>query len=261
MVSSAYSYDRSCADRKGEKPIICMRELSVAYQSNVALYNLNIDIYKGEFVGICGPNGSGKTTLLKTLLGIKEASVGIINIFGKNITNTDIPKAIKLKIGYVPQQNPIDRNFPALVKDVVLMGRYAQIGIGKPFTSKDHEAVKEALKTIEMLEFKNRPIGHLSGGQQQKVLIARALVSNPEILLLDEPTAALDFKMTKKIMKLLASLNKELGLTILTIHHNFEIIREFSSRIICLDKRIIWDGSPEDDKLDEILNSLFNKIN
>ena len=257
MVSSAYSYEASCANRKGEKPVICMRSLSAAYQSNVALYNLNIDIFKGEFVGICGPNGSGKTTLLKALLGTKETSTGEIKLFGKNVTNTAIPKEIKLKIGYIPQQNPIDRNFPALVKDVVLMGRYAHIGVGKPFTSKDHDAVEVALNTIDMLDFKNRPIGHLSGGQQQKVMIARALVSNPEILLLDEPTSALDFKMTKKIMELLSSLNKEFGLTILAIHHNFEIIREFSSRIICLNKRVIWDGSPEDKKLDNVLTSLF----
>ncbi|MCG3217955.1 MAG: metal ABC transporter ATP-binding protein [Candidatus Heimdallarchaeota archaeon] len=259
MVSSAYTYDAACKDRKGEKPVICLREIGVAYQSNVALYNLNIDIFKGEFIGICGPNGSGKTTLLKTLLGIIKASTGVINIFGSNITNTDIPKAVKLKMGYVPQQNSVDRNFPALVKDVVLMGRYAQIGVGKPFTSVDHEAVEEALKTIDMLEFKNRPIGHLSGGQQQKVMIARALVSNPEILLLDEPTSALDFKMTRKIMELLSSLNKKFDLTILAIHHNFEVIREFSSRVICLNKRILWDGSPEDENLNEVLNSLFIK--
>jgi ABC-type Mn2+/Zn2+ transport system ATPase subunit len=157
---------------------------------------------------------------------------------------------------YVPQIHGIDRNFPALVEDVVAMGRYRQLGFLKR-VNKNDPFVKNALKLVGMWKFRKRPIGHLSGGQQQKVMVARALVSNPKILLLDEPTAALDFQVERTIMELIHQLHQEKSLTIIFVTHKIGFLREYTTRVVCLNKNIIWQGDPFDPKLQKIINQLF----
>lgn len=235
--------------------IISLYDVSVAYQNTVALYDVNIDIQKNNFVGICGSNGSGKTTLLKTILGEVKPFKGIINLFDKNIY--DLRRKDKFKIGYVPQIQPIDRNFPALVEDVVAMGRYAQVGFLRKFKDKDKILITNALETIDMLDYACRPIGHLSGGQQQKVWIARALAQNAEILLLDEPVSALDFKMTKSVLDLLKKLNEENDKTIIMILHNIKLLKEYAKRLVCLNKTIFYDGSPQNPEADKEIDRIF----
>ena len=230
-------------------PLICMNNVVVAYQNVVALANINLDVYKDEILGICGPNGSGKTTLLKAILGLIPPTRGTIKFFKRE-------NQFHSNIGYVPQIHNIDRNFPALVEDVVAMGRYAQLGLLRR-VKKDDPFVEEALKAVGMWKFHNRPIGHLSGGQQQKVMVARALVSKPEILLLDEPTAALDFRVERAIMDLIRKLHQEEKLTIIMVTHKLSFLREYATRVICLDKSIIWQGKPLDPKLQTIINQLF----
>jgi len=238
------------------EPVIGLRNVTVVYGRYVALYDITLDVYEGEIIGICGPNGSGKTTLFKTIVGLLKPITGDLHLFGEKIVN-NIPKEIKYKIGYVPQFQPFDRNFPALVKDVVEMGRYGKAGIGKALTKKDKEIVNKALKMVGIEKLSERPIGHLSGGQQQKVLIAQALATEAEILLLDEPTSALDFKMTEELMELLDYLNRRYNLTILTINHNMELLQKFSHRIICLNKAIAYDGPPKTKELDEAIRKIF----
>lgn len=235
--------------------IISLRDISVAYQNTVALYDVNIDIFKNDFIGICGSNGSGKTTLLKTILGAVKPFKGNINILGKDIN--DLGRKEKFKIGYVPQIQPIDRNFPALVEDVVAMGRYAQVGIFHKFKDKDKTLITNALEMIDMLDYACRPIGHLSGGQQQKVWIARALAQDAEILLLDEPVSALDFKMTKSVLELLRKLNEENEKTIIMILHNIKLLKEYTKRLICLNKTIFFDGSPQSPEADREIERIF----
>ncbi|MFX0206877.1 MAG: metal ABC transporter ATP-binding protein [Candidatus Hodarchaeota archaeon] len=245
-------------DEENRIPLICIRQVTVAYPSVIALYNINLDIYSGELIGLLGPNGSGKTTLLKTILGTIRPINGKIHLYGEKSAHNGIPRHLLHKIGYVPQQHTIDRNFPALVKDVVMMGRYGRIGFLYSPTTKDHQAVKEALELVGMDEFAHRPIGHLSGGQQQKVLIARALAQKPEIMLLDEPTAALDYRMKKSIIELLKGLNEQ-GLTILTIHHDIDLLRKYCSRIALLNRQIIWTGAPTSPDLDSIMERVFRR--
>ncbi|MHA1839165.1 MAG: metal ABC transporter ATP-binding protein, partial [Candidatus Ranarchaeia archaeon] len=203
---------------EAQSPIICVRDIAVAYQENVAIFDVNLDVYAGEFYGICGPNGSGKTTLLKTLLGVLQPIRGQIHIFGKKLDKAT-QRNLLGKIGYVPQMHTVDRNFPALVEDVVMMGRYGQMGLLRWPNKRDKKAVEDALSAVQMERFATRPFGHLSTGQQQKILIARGLARNPEILFLDEPTASLDFKIARSILQLIQQLHRERDLTTIMVSH------------------------------------------
>ncbi|TXT66401.1 MAG: High-affinity zinc uptake system ATP-binding protein ZnuC [Promethearchaeota archaeon] len=238
-----------------EGDAICVNGVTVTYGDVVALWQINLDVSHGDYIGIAGPNASGKTTLFKTILGLKNPVEGEVSIYGKPVGN--LPKKTLNKIAYVPQAHQIDQFFPAKVKDVVLMGRYGINFLGSPLKKEDYEKMEEELKFVGMYEQKSRPIGHLSGGQQQKVLIARSLVREPEILLLDEPTSNLDFKITKEITELITKLHDERNLTVLTINHNLDLLREDIDRLIILNKRIIYDGPPHGEKVDEILYSTF----
>ncbi|MHA1651356.1 MAG: metal ABC transporter ATP-binding protein, partial [Candidatus Helarchaeota archaeon] len=226
-----------------EIPIISLQNITFSYFDTLALYNVNLDIWKGEYIGICGPNGSGKTTLLKIILGEIHSEVGKITIFGETIHEGKISPKIRQKIAYVPQVVNIDRNFPALVEDVVMMGRYSQIGIFRPITKRDRAIIQKAISLMQLNGFEKRPIGHLSGGQQQKVLIAKALAQEPEILLLDEPTSALDFKIARELGQLIKNLHEQSGLTILEVNHNLKLLQEHADRIVIIDRAIAWIGS------------------
>ncbi len=236
-------------------PIICIKDLDVAYQNIVALVDINLDIYEHDLVGICGPNASGKSTLLKTILGLMQPVRGRVRFFD---CSTKGRVKENMNIGYVPQIRSIDRNFPGLVKDIVAMGRYHQVGFFKRIKN-DDPFVEQALRDVGMWRFRNRPIGHLSGGQQQKIYLARALSSRPEILLLDEPTSALDFKVQKSIMELIKRLNQENKLTIIFVTHNMNFLKEYSSRVVCLDKKIVWEGNTDDPYLDTVILEIFLK--
>ena len=236
---------------------IRLKDVAVAYGQEVALFDISLEISPGEFIGICGPNASGKTTLLKTILGIIKPFQGIVTLFGKDVSKGGLSHADRFRIGYVPQLLNIDRNFPASVQDVILMGRYSRIGLFRRIRKEDRQKAWEAAEKVHLEDTLKRPIGHLSGGQQQKVLIAQVLAQNPEILMMDEPTSALDFKMARSVMKLLDELNRNYGLTIFTINHNIRLLREFSQRIICINKRIAFDGSPNDPVLESVVEKVF----
>lgn len=238
-----------------EGDTICVNGATVTYGNVVALWQINLDVSKGEYLGIAGPNASGKTTLFKTILGLIKPVEGQVSVYGKPVRN--LPKKLINKIAYVPQAHQIAQYFPAKVRDVVLMGRYGFSFLGNSLKSKDYDRMKNELKFVGMYEQRNRPIGHLSGGQQQKVLIARALVRDPEILMLDEPTSNLDFKITKEITELVSQLHRERDLTILTINHNLDLLREDIDRLVVLNKTIIYDGPPYAEEVDEILYKTF----
>ena len=236
---------------------VCLQDIHVAFGSLVALAGINLDIKKGEIVGVCGPNGSGKTTLLKVILGQVKPYKGKVILLGHEVTKTSLTKDLKLKIGYVPQLQKIDQHFPATVYDVVMMGRYSKIGLGKRPSKYDREIVLKALHDVHLEKFIDRPIGHLSGGQQQKVMIARALAQEPEILLLDEPTSALDFKIADELMKLIHELHDSQNLTIIMVQHNINILQDYSDRLICLNVKMAYDGVPNDPQIDDVIKRVF----
>ncbi len=236
--------------------IISLKNISVNYKKVNALFDINLEIYQGEYIGIFGPNGSGKTTLLKVILGLIKSDTGEVRRFDSNNI-----KKNQSKIGYVPQNPTINKSFPASVIKVVEMGLYGKVGFLKPLKPIDHEKAEQALHSVHMGQFKNRPIGHLSGGELQKVMVARALVFDPEIILLDEPTSSLDFVMTKNLMELLEELNKNLNITIIAIHHHLDLLIPFCTRLLIMNKTILYNGPPNDSKRNEIINQVFGLIN
>jgi zinc transport system ATP-binding protein len=210
-----------------------VKNVSFSYEKKNVLDNISLNIEKGEFIGIIGPNGSGKSTLVNIMVGNLKPSYGEVLYNGRGILE------IKDKsfIGYVPQKSySFNTSFPASVKEVVSMGLYSKIGLFKRFSKNHWKEVIEALEIVDMLEYKDRLIGMLSGGQLQRIFIARALVSKPDILFLDEPATGIDIKSEKTLYELLDKLNKQEKITIIMITHNIWTITEKVSRIICMSE-------------------------
>lgn len=223
--------------------IVEIRELSIYYGSTCALNNINLNIKKRDFLGVIGPNGGGKTTLLKAMLGFIKPKSGSILVNGKCLPLT------KEKIAYVPQYTKFDRSFPIKVIDVVLMGLLdkSKLFLHK-YSKKDHEIALKVMEQLELSDLRERQIGQLSGGQLQKVLIARSLVHKPNILLLDEPTASMDARARTNIYKILQDLNQEI--TIVVVTHDTSFISSHIKTIACLNQQLYYHGEPA---LDEAL--------
>ena len=235
------------------QPVINFEDVFIKYHNIFALQNVSVDIYQGDYIGIFGPNGSGKTTFLKTIIGLIEPNSGRVRVLGsENI------KKVRSKVGYVPQNISVKRTFPATVLEVVEMGLFGKIGFMKPLRTDDKKQAEEAIHMVHLEAYKNRPIGHLSGGELQKVMVARALASKPKILLLDEPTSALDFMMVQDLMKLLIELNNKLNITIIAINHHLDLLQPYCTRLLLMDGTIIYDGKPDNPQIDSIIKQIFN---
>lgn len=199
------------------------------YEETPILENVSFVIAPGEFVGIFGPNGGGKTTLLKLLLGFLKPQKGSLEILGES------PKTAREKMGYVPQISHLDRQFPITVLEVVMMGCLDK-SPWHSYTKDAKEKARAALEEVGMLDFQNHSFGTLSGGQAQRVLIARALVSKPTILLLDEPTASVDASAEESIYKLLEHLKG--AMTILMVTHDLQVMLQKVDRFICVHRDV-----------------------
>ncbi len=210
--------------------IISANNLSFSYNGETVLENVNLTINENDFVWIVGPNGGGKTTLLKLMLGLLKPKTGSIKIFG------DSPQKARRYIGYMSQHILLDSQFPVSVLDVVLMGRLGNGRSVGPFRSADKEIANEVLQQVGLLEYRQKQFSQLSGGQQRRLLIARALVSRPKILLLDEPTANLDADSEKDLFELLKKLNKEL--TIILVSHDPAFVSDFVKRVVCVNRSV-----------------------
>jgi zinc transport system ATP-binding protein len=209
--------------------MIEVRNLEFSYDKTVILKKVSLTIEEGEFIGIFGPNGGGKTTFLQLLMGFLRPDKGKILIDGK------LPKYARGEIGYVPQMISFDRQFPISVLDVVLMGCLSKMHFGS-FSSLLVDRAKEALAAVDLLQMASSAFGTLSGGQAQRVLIARALVSRPKLLLLDEPTASIDPEAEKTIHNLLLKLKRTM--TICMVTHDFQMIHQKVDRWLCINHQI-----------------------
>lgn len=211
-------------------PVVTVKELSVILGGTKILDGLSLNVQEGEFLGIVGPNGGGKTTLLRVVLGLQKPTSGRVRVFGKD------PVESRRKIGYVPQNLFFDRDFPITVGETVLMGRLSRKGLFSRYSGKDRKMAEQALETVGMAGLKKRQVGGLSGGELQRLLIARALAGQPELLLLDEPTASIDPEMKTTIYDLLDDLVK--SMTIILVTHDTGSISRNVSRIACLNCRV-----------------------
>jgi ABC-type Mn2+/Zn2+ transport system ATPase subunit len=208
------------------------------------LENVSVKIPKGRFVGLLGPSGSGKSTLLKVIIGLHIPWKGTIKFLDNK--NSDSYAYSSKNLGYVPQVESIDWNFPVTVKEVIGMGIWDRSGVA-PWFSKD-VAVKVGVILDDLgiynSEFRNRQIRELSGGEQQRVFLARALIRKPTILVLDEPISGVDFNTREKIMEILRSLNQDLDMTIIMTTHDLGGIGKELPWVICMNKTIIAEGVP-----------------
>ena len=216
--------------------IISLKNIGVCFGDVSILEELTLSIKQTDFLAIIGPNGGGKTTLLKVILGLVKPSEGEVKVFGKN------PEKGRESIGYLPQHTFFDLNFPINVFDMVLMGRYHRVF--KSYSREDRTAATNALKTVEMFEFKSRQIGKLSGGQLQRVFIARAIAREPKLLLLDEPTASIDPEIQKSFYALLLELKKKMAIVLIT--HDVGIVSVYVDEIACLNRRLFYHGPAAD---------------
>ncbi len=216
------------------KNIIEIKNVCFAYSGDQwVLRNINLDVHQGDYLGIIGPNGGGKTTLLKIMLGLLKPQEGTVKLFVN-------------KIGYVPQKAVnFDVNFPLTVKEVVTMGRYGEKGLLKSLDKNDEVIIKKSLDQVEMWGYRDKIIGDLSGGQEQRVFIARALATRPEVVILDEPTTGVDEQSQKKFYALLKKLNEELNLTLILVSHDSNVIVHEVTEIACINKTIVYTIDPK----------------
>jgi zinc transport system ATP-binding protein len=215
--------------------IVGLKNIWVYYKDIPLLEDVTLSIKQADFLAIIGPNGGGKTTLLKVILGLIEPDSGEVEVFGES------PREGRRLIGYLPQYTLFDPNFPISVFDIVLMGRYKQKF--KRYSEKDREITLDALETVGMLEFKDRQIGRLSGGQIQRVFVARAIVREPKLLLLDEPTSSIDPEMQKVFYELLLELKKKMAIVLVT--HDISVVSTYVDEIACLNRRLFYHGKRE----------------
>ncbi len=207
------------------------------YQDETVLEGITLQIKEKEFLAVLGPNGGGKTTLLKLVLGLIKPHAGKVRLFGKR------PRANQTLVGYVPQHAHIPRHFPIAVEEVVLMGRLRGHSLGVRSSKDDRAAAENAMRSVEILDLRDRRLDTLSGGQHQRVLIARALVSEPKILILDEPTASVDNRVEQGIFDLLRQLNREK--TIMLVTHDLGFVSRYVTRVACLNKQLVCHHAGE----------------
>ena len=208
-------------------------------QGPPVLRGIDLGIEAGEFVAIAGPNGGGKTTLLRLALGLARPTHGRVLLFGEPADRFHD----RASLGYLSQRAQLGVQAPATVREVVSAGRAARNAIGR-LTAEDREAIEEAIERVGLSELARRPLTRLSGGQQQRAFIAKALVSGPRLLALDEPTAGVDVEAQEALSGLLARLNEELGVTILYVSHEFGAIEHVVRRLVLVRGGIVFDGPP-----------------
>jgi zinc transport system ATP-binding protein len=212
-----------------------VENLQVRLKNKIVLENINLSLPENEFLGIIGPNGAGKTTFLKTIAGIIKPERGVIKIYNQALTSQ------KSLIGYVPQFNTFDINYPISVYDVVQMGLLGKSQ--KKNELSESESIVSTLDKAGLSDYANRRINELSGGELQRVLIARAIVNSPKILLLDEPTASIDTYHGRNFYDLLLELNS--SITIILISHDIGAVSSHVKKIACLNKTLVFHDSHE----------------
>ena len=225
--------------------------LSVAYDRKKVLEDVTLSVPRGKMVGVVGPNGGGKSTLLKAVLALAPAVAGTVEVMGHRPGRN-----ARRMVGYVPQREDVDWNFPVGARDVVMMGRVPAMGLLKRPSARDREVVDEALRTVGMEEKAEARIGELSGGQQQRVFLARALAQETEVLMLDEPVSGVDAPSQHEIFDLLRKL-QERGKTVVVTTHDLSCVAERFDLVLLLNQRVVAFGPPEEVFTPELLNETY----
>ena len=222
-------------DQNEIKPALEIHDLTVAFDRKPVLWNIDLKIPEGKLVGIVGPNGAGKSTLIKAVMGILPLSSGYVKLFDQDI------EEVRHKISYVPQRESVDWDFPASVLDVVLMGRYAKLGLFKRPRKADRDVAMDCLRKVGMEGFAHRQISQLSGGQQQRTFLARALAQQADIYFMDEPFSGVDAATEKTIINLLRNMTQS-EKTVMVVHHDLHSVSQYFDWVIMLNTRLVAFG-------------------
>jgi ABC-type Mn2+/Zn2+ transport system ATPase subunit len=225
--------------------LVSFRDATLGYGQTPVLRGINLDILENDFLGIVGPNGSGKTTILRTFLGSLKPLAGSVTI------------APGLRFGYVPQRDVVDTLFPLQVLDVVMMGRYDRIGLGRRPKSTDRDLARSALDRVGIAHLADRPLTSLSGGQRQRTLIARALVGEPNVLVLDEPTNGMDLVATTQILGLVRDLHERTGITVVMVSHALNEVANYVERIALVHEGGYVVGAVEEVMTQQSLSAMY----
>jgi ABC-type cobalamin/Fe3+-siderophores transport system ATPase subunit len=238
--------------------VINIENAVVSYREDVALRGVSLKVKSGEFVGIVGPNGAGKTTLLTIVNGLGKLLSGRVWVLGDYLTSGN-GHSLRKKVGYVAQIQNIDPRMPMNVREVTMIGRYGLLGLLRKPSKHDWKIVDELLELVGMTNLARRPIGHLSGGEQQRVAIARCLAQEPQIFLLDEPTASLDWRAKIDILELVKLIHNSRHLTTLLVTHDLGALPIACNRVVLMKEGFIWaEGTPEEALTDEKLSQLYD---
>jgi ABC-type Mn2+/Zn2+ transport system ATPase subunit len=236
--------------------IIELHGLTVRKAKGVLLDGINLSVSRNEFVGIIGPNGAGKTTLLNVIAGM-ERFEGTLSLFGRR-EGRKRSRDTLLRIGYVPQLFPIDPAFPILAAEAVMTGAIGRLGLFRSPGRKERDKAMQLMEMMRVAHLADRPLGQLSGGERQKVSLARAILQEPDILLMDEPTANLDIAVQKEVLNLICEIHKRETLTILFVTHDFNMLPAAMDRAVLLNQgKIVFDGDMETALSGKTLSMLF----
>jgi zinc transport system ATP-binding protein len=240
---------------KKSAAIIEVDNVSFSYEKTPVLKDITFRVAEGDYLGIIGPNGGGKSTLIKLLLGLLQPDSGKIRILGKDPSERNH----RHFIGYVPQRMAGTLSyFPATVDEVIRSGRYAQKSCAECVTD-DEVSVFEAMEVAGVVDLRHRLIGDLSGGQRQRVLIARALARKPKILILDEPLVGVDASAQSAFYEFLKKLNRDMGLTILFVTHDLDVIAREASQVLCLNYTMICHASSAEFVQGDYLSRMYGE--
>jgi zinc/manganese transport system ATP-binding protein len=235
-----------------------MEGVSVVYEGEriPAIHEVDLRVPEGQFVTVLGPNGAGKTTLLEAINGLLPTTSGRVQVLGRDVTREG--QDVRKRTGYVVQNFSLDPLDPFLTRDVVMMARAGRIGVLRFPDRKDWDAVDAALEAVGMSDFADRPVGKLSGGEFQKVLIARAMAQGPEVLLLDEPFANLDIDARADAQTMVAEWRERAGLTVVMVSHDIAGVPRSCDRIVVLYRgRVVMDGDRDEVLASEDLGRMF----
>ncbi|WP_256207866.1 metal ABC transporter ATP-binding protein [Nitrosomonas sp. Nm166] len=231
--------------------VVNLSNVTAAYEQNVVFTNLFLEITAGQFAGIVGPTACGKTTLLKTILGVHPVISGQVQL------HQDHPiKAKPGTVGYVPQLSSVDWNFPVTVEEVIMMGLYISRRIWPWLSKEERRSVHDLADRLGVDDCLKQHISNISGGQRQRAFLARALISNPKLLILDEPTSGVDIKTQHEVLQLLSDINNE-GITILLTTHDLNAVASHLPWVICFNRGVVAQGRPYDIFTNEILTQTY----
>jgi ABC-type Mn2+/Zn2+ transport system ATPase subunit len=231
------------------EPLVQFRNVALGYGKKIVLREVDFTIYRGDFFGLVGPNGAGKTTLLRAVLGTLRPLSGEITLTS--------PSLGPVRFGYVPQRDTVDYIMPYTVSEVVMMGRYRQMGAFHSAGKEDRNAVQDSLRHVDIEELRDLPLKNLSGGQKQRALIARALASEPAVLVLDEPTNGMDLSSRKSILDLIQRLHREGDLTVIMVSHLLDDVANYVGRIAIVEREYFQVGEVSQVLTAENLSALY----